>query len=66
MPGLAAGLALLWVLLFFKPFTWLRETLISVWLAYTFVWLAYGTQLVSSALLKVDRRLEDAARTVGA
>jgi iron(III) transport system permease protein len=66
MPGLAAGLALLWVLLLFKPFTSLRGTLVSVWLAYTFVWLAYGTQLVFSALLKVDRRLEDVARTVGA
>jgi iron(III) transport system permease protein len=66
MPELAAGLALLWVLLFFRPLTSLRETLISVWLAYTFVWLACGMQIVSSVLLKVDRRLEDAARIVGA
>jgi iron(III) transport system permease protein len=66
MPGLAAGLVLLWMLLFFKPLTPLRATLISMWLAYTFVWLGYGTQLVSSALGKVDRQLEDVARTMGA
>jgi iron(III) transport system permease protein len=66
MPGLAAGLALLWLLLFATPFSSLRETLISVWLAYTFVWLAYGMQLISGALVKIDRGLEDVARTVGA
>jgi iron(III) transport system permease protein len=66
MPGLAAGLVLLWLLLLLKPFTPLRETLISIWLAYTFVWLGYGTQLVSSAFLKVNRQFEDIARTVGA
>jgi iron(III) transport system permease protein len=66
MPGLVAGLALLWVFLFFKPLTPLRETLFSVWLAYTLVWLAYGMQLVSGTLLHVDPQLEDVARTVGA
>jgi iron(III) transport system permease protein len=66
MPGLAAGLALLWLLLFFKPLTPLRQTLISVWLAYTLIWLAHGLQLVSSMLVRVDRQLEDVARTVGA
>jgi iron(III) transport system permease protein len=66
MPGLVAGLALLWVFLFFKPLTPLRETLFSVWLAYTLVWLAYGMQLVSGTLLEVDPQLEDVARTVGA
>src|SRR5262252_7886025 len=34
MPGLVAGLAMLWVFLFVKPLTPLRETLVSVWLAY--------------------------------
>jgi iron(III) transport system permease protein len=66
MPDLAAGLALLWLLLLVRPFTSLRETLVSVWVAYTFVWLAYGMQLISSALAKVDWRLEDVARNVGA
>jgi iron(III) transport system permease protein len=66
MPGLVAGLALLWVFLFFKPLTPLRETLISVWLAYTVVWLAYGMRLVSGTLLQVGPELEEAARTIGA
>jgi iron(III) transport system permease protein len=66
MPGLVAGLALLWVFLFFKPLTPLRETLISVWLAYTIVWLAYGMRLVSGTLVQVGPELEEAARTIGA
>ena len=66
MPGLVAGLALLWVFLFFKPLTPLRETLISVWLAYTIVWLAYGMRLISGTLLQVAPELEEAARTTGA
>jgi iron(III) transport system permease protein len=66
MPGLVAGLALLWVFLFFKPLSQLRETLILVWLAYTLVWLAYGVQLVSGLIRQVDPQLEDVARTVGA
>ncbi len=66
MPGLVAGLALLWVFLFVKPLTPLRETLISVWLAYTIVWLAYGMRLISGTLLQVGPELEEAARTMGA
>jgi iron(III) transport system permease protein len=66
LPGVAAGLALLWVLLSFRLLTPLQGTLASVWLAYTIVWLSYGTQLISSAARKVDRQLEDIARTVGA
>jgi iron(III) transport system permease protein len=66
MPGLVAGLALLWVFLFFKPLTPLRETLVSVWLAYTIVWLAYGMRLVSGTLLQVAPELEEAARSIGA
>jgi iron(III) transport system permease protein len=54
MPGLVAGLALLLVFLFFKPLSSLRQTLISVWLAYTLVWLAYGVQLVSGIFRQVD------------
>ena len=66
MPGLVTGLALLWVFLFFKPITLLRETLVSVWLAYTVVWLAYGMRLGSGTLLQVAPELEEAARTMGA
>lgn len=66
MPGLVAGLAMLWVFLFVKPLSPLRETLFSVWLAYTIVWLAYGMRLVSATLLQVAPELEEAARTSGA
>jgi len=50
----------------FKPLSSLQGTLVSVWLAYTLVWLSSGTQLVSRAILEVDQQLEDIARTVGA
>jgi iron(III) transport system permease protein len=66
MPGLVAGLALLWVFLFFKPLSPLRSTMVSIWLAYTIVWVAYGMRLVSGTLLQVGPELEEAARTVGA
>jgi iron(III) transport system permease protein len=66
MPGLVAGLAMLWVFLFVKPLTPLKETLVSVWLAYTIVWMAYGMRLVSGTLLQVGPELEEAARTIGA
>lgn len=66
VPGLLAGLAFLWVFLFFPPLAPLRGTIFSVWLAYTVVWLAYGMRLVSSSLLQVGPELEEAARSVGA
>jgi iron(III) transport system permease protein len=66
MPGLVAGLALLWVFLFVPGLGPLKSTLVSVWLAYTIVWLAYGMRLVSGTLLQVGPELEEAARTVGA
>jgi iron(III) transport system permease protein len=68
MPGLVAGLALLWVFLFvpLQAFRDLRQTLVSVWLAYTLVWLAYGMRLVSGTLLQVGPELEEAARVTGA
>lgn len=66
IPGLLAGLAFLWVFLFFPPLAPLRATIFSVWLAYTVVWLAYGMRLVSSSLLQVGPELEEAARSVGA
>ncbi|MEO6031020.1 MAG: iron ABC transporter permease [Burkholderiaceae bacterium] len=66
VPGLLAGLAFLWVFLFFPPLAPLRTTLFSLWLAYTVVWLAYGMRLVSSSLLQVGPELEEAARSAGA
>jgi iron(III) transport system permease protein len=66
MPGLIAGLALLWVFLFFRPLTPLKSTLVSVWLAYSIVWLAYGMRLVSGTLIQVGPELEESARTIGA
>ncbi len=66
IPGLLAGLAFLWVFLFFPPLAPLRATIFSVWLAYTVVWLAYGMRLVSSSLLQVGPELEEAARSAGA
>src|SRR4029079_7590937 len=64
--GLLAGLAFLWVFLFFPPLAPLRSTIFSLWIAYTVVWLAYGMRLVSSSLLQVGPELEEAARSAGA
>jgi iron(III) transport system permease protein len=66
VPGLLIGLAFLWVFLFFPPLTPLRQTIFSMWLAYTVVWLAYGMRLISSAMLQVSTELEEAARPAGA
>jgi len=66
MPGLVAGLAFLWLFLFFKPIAPLRSTLFSVWIAYTVVWFAYGMRLISSALIQVGPELEEAALVAGA
>ena len=66
VPGLLIGLAFLWVFLFFPPLRPLRETIFSMWIAYTVVWLAYGMRLISSSLMQVSTELEEAARTVGA
>lgn len=43
----------------------LRNTIFSVWLAYTVVWMAYGLRLISSTLLQVGPELEEAARSTG-
>jgi iron(III) transport system permease protein len=66
MPGIVAGLAILWIFLFVKLLTPLRQTMFSVWLAYTIVWLAYGMRLVQGTLLQIGPELEEAARTAGA
>jgi iron(III) transport system permease protein len=68
IPGLLAGLAFLWVFLFFPPLAPIRTKipLFSMWIAYTVVWLAYGMRLISSSLMQVSPELEEAARSVGA
>jgi iron(III) transport system permease protein len=66
MPGIVAGLAVLWLFLFIKPLTPLRQTMFSVWLAYSVVWLAYGMRLVQGTLLQIGPELEEAARASGA
>jgi iron(III) transport system permease protein len=66
MPGLVAGLALLWVFLFVPFLSPLKSTMVSIWLAYSIVWLAYGMRLVSGTLLQVGPELEEAARVSGA
>lgn len=66
MPGLFAGLALLWVFTFVPFLAPLKPTLLSIWIAYSIVWLAYGMRLVSGTLLQVGPELEEAARVTGA
>jgi iron(III) transport system permease protein len=66
MPGLVAGLALLWVFLFVPFLAPLKSTIFSIWLAYSIVWLAYGMRLISGTLLQVGPELEEAARVAGA
>ena len=66
LPGLVVGLAFLWVFLFFKPLVPLRNTPVSLWLAYSVVWLAYGLRLITTALLQISPELEEAARVSGA
>lgn len=66
MPGIIAGLAFLWIFLFVPFLTPLRSTLVSLWVAYTVVWLAYGMRLISAALYQVGPELEEAARITGA
>jgi iron(III) transport system permease protein len=66
LPGLIAGLAFLWIFLFVPFLTPFRSTLISLWVAYTVVWIAYGMRLISSTLMQVGPELEEAGRVTGA
>lgn len=66
MPGIVAGLAMLWIFLFVKPLAPFRETLISIWLAYSVVWFAYGMRMINGTLMQIGPELEEAGRTVGA
>ncbi|NHH83645.1 ABC transporter permease [Burkholderia gladioli] len=66
VPGLLAGLAFLWIFLFVPGLRELKNSMWSIWVAYTVVWLAYGMRLIQSALLQVVPELEEAGRSVGA
>ncbi|MCR5895511.1 MULTISPECIES: iron ABC transporter permease [Burkholderia] len=66
VPGLLAGLAFLWIFLFVPGLRELKNSMWSIWIAYTVVWLAYGMRLIQSALLQVGPELEEAGRSVGA
>src|SRR2546423_359607 len=66
IPGILAGLAFLWIFLFIPGLKELRNSIFSVWLAYTVVWLAYGMRLLSSPVLQIGPQLEEFARTAGA
>jgi iron(III) transport system permease protein len=65
MPGLVVGLALLW-LFQMSAFFPLEHTPVSIWFAYTIVWLALGVSLLRVSLGRVRPDLEEAARMVGA
>ncbi len=66
MPGLVAGLALLLLFLLVQPLMSLAHKPISIWLAFTIVWLAVGVQLLAGTVRNSAPMLEEAARTVGA
>ncbi|MFC7094413.1 ABC transporter permease [Jeongeupia naejangsanensis] len=66
VPGLLAGLAFLWVFLFVPGLKEFKSSMISIWLAYMVVWMAYGMRLIQGALMQVGPELEEAARSVGA
>ncbi|MDF3606690.1 iron ABC transporter permease [Paracoccus sp. DMF-8] len=66
MPGLIAGLAIFWVFLFTPILGDMRQTLVSVWTAYTLVWLAYGLRLITTSFMQISPDLQEAARVAGA
>lgn len=66
MPGIIAGLAIFWVFLFVPALQPFRATLLSIWFAYTLVWMAYGMRLVQSSLMQISPDLEEAGRICGA
>jgi iron(III) transport system permease protein len=66
MPGIVAGLVIFWLFLFVPFLKPLVATLVTVWLAYTLVWLPFGLRLVSNSFAQVGRELEEAAAVTGA
>jgi iron(III) transport system permease protein len=66
MPGIVAGLVIFWLFLFVPFLKPLVATLVTVWLAYTLVWLPFGLRLVSNSFAQVGPELEEAAAVTGA
>jgi iron(III) transport system permease protein len=66
MPGIVAGLAVFWLFLFLPPLKPYLNTLASVWLAYTLVWMPFGLRLVGNAVSQISPELEEAAHVAGA
>jgi iron(III) transport system permease protein len=66
LPGLVIGLAFFWVFLFVPFLTFLRPTLVSLFIAYVIVGLSYGLRLLQGTLIQVAPELEESARTTGA
>jgi len=66
IPGLIIGLAFYWLFLFIPFLQSLRQTLVSIFIAYTIVGLSYGFRLLQSLLLQISPELEESARTTGA
>jgi iron(III) transport system permease protein len=66
LPGIATGLAVLLLLLWFDAVAPFKATAPAIWVAYLLAWLGYGVPLVSHTLRQVNPELEEAARNLGA
>lgn len=67
IPGMAMGLALLWIYLQIdKLGTGLFGSIWAIVIAFTISYMAYGTRALNAAILQVHKDLEDAARMSGA
>jgi len=62
IPGVVAGLAFLWFFLMSGLF----GTVLSIVIAFTVTFIAYGSRAMNAALLQIHRDLEEAAHTAGA
>ncbi|HKT20427.1 MAG TPA: ABC transporter permease subunit [Stellaceae bacterium] len=62
IPGIVAGLAFLWLFLVIGLF----GTILSIVLAFSVTFIAYGSRAMSAAILQLHRDLEEAARVAGA
>jgi iron(III) transport system permease protein len=62
IPGIVAGLAFLWVFLNLDLF----GTIFSIIVAFTVVFIAYGTRSMNAAILQLHRDMEEAADIAGA
>ena len=67
IPGMAMGLALLWIFLQIdKSGTNLFGSIWSIAIAFVISYMAYGTRALNAAVLQVHRDLEEAAKMSGA